>query len=48
MAPEAQEPRPIYHRLIMLNGASDTFILPVLSHFVAPSAATLAIVAQHS
>lgn len=39
---------PIYHSLIMFNGASDTVILPVLSRCAAPTAGTLAIVAQRS
>lgn len=37
---------PIYQSLIMFNGASDTVILPVLSRCAAPTAGTLAIVAQ--
>lgn len=37
---------PIYHSLIMFNGASDTVILPVLSRCAAPTAGTLAIVAD--
>lgn len=37
---------PIYHSLIMFNGASDTVILPVLSRCAAPTTGTLAIVAQ--
>lgn len=40
--------KPIYHRLIMLNGASDTVILPVLSRCVALTKGTLAFVAQRS
>lgn len=44
-APTAE---PIYYRLIMLIGASDIVILPVLSCCVAPTTGTLAIVAQHS
>lgn len=39
---------PIYHSLIMFNGASDTVILPVLSRCAAPTAGTFAIVAQPS
>lgn len=39
---------PIYHSLIMCNGAADTLILPVLSCFAAPNAATFAIVALWS
>ena len=40
--------KPIYHSLIMFNGASDTIILPVLSRCAAPTAGTFAIVAHRS
>lgn len=39
---------PIYHSLIMFNGASDTLILPVLSRCAAPTVAAFAIVALWS
>lgn len=39
-------PKPIYHSLIMFNGASDTSILPILSCGAAPTAGTFAIVAD--
>lgn len=37
---------PIYHSLIMFNGASDTSVLPVLSCGAAPTAGTFAVVAD--